>query len=84
MNSKWGSLSSKKNLTFNYLLALLPDFLVKYVVYHEMIHLKVRPHNEGFWKLISTKFKYHQRYEKDLLVYWFLINKKKLANGAIS
>lgn len=73
MNSKWGSCSSKKNLTVNTLLKYLPGDSIKYVIYHEMVHLIERKHNERFWDIISSKFENHQKYEKDLLVYWFLI-----------
>lgn len=80
MRSKWGSCSSKKNLTINSLLKYLPGNLIGYVIFHEMAHLIERKHNERFWKIIEEKFSDHQKKEKDLLVYWFLIQKaiKKL------
>jgi len=77
MRSKWGSCSANKNLTFNTLLKYLPDYLVKYVVIHELTHFKEKKHNEAFWRLISAQFKSYKKYEKDLMIYWFLINKEK-------
>lgn len=75
MITKWGSCSARKNLTINTFLKYLPDNLVEYVIFHEMIHLIERRHNEHFWNKVSQKFSDHQKMEKDLLVYWFLIQK---------
>ena len=76
MKSKWGSLSSRKNLTINTFVKYLPNWLIKYVVFHEMVHLIERKHNERFWKMIGAKYKNYQRYETYLLKYWFLIQKE--------
>ena len=78
MKSKWASCSIKKNLTFNTLLRYLPNFLIKYVVFHEITHLKEKKHNERFWKIIKKEFKDYQKKEKELLIYWFLIQKNNL------
>lgn len=77
MRSKWGSCSASKNLTFNTLLRCLPDYMVRYVVVHELTHFKEKKHNEAFWKLIFSRFKNYKKYEKDLMIYWFLINRQK-------
>ena len=73
MNSKWASCSSQKNLTINTLLKYLPDRLIDYVVYHEVMHLKERKHNEKFWGIVNRKFLDHQKIEKELFLYWFLV-----------
>ena len=75
MKSKWGSCSSKKNLTINTLLRYLPKNLIEYVIFHEMVHLIERKHNECFWNIISNKIKNYKEYEKELFEYWFLIQK---------
>jgi len=76
MKSKWGSCSSDKVLTFNSYLKFLPNNLVRYVVYHEMVHLKERKHNKAFWDSLSKKFKSYSSKEKDLFIYWFLVQEK--------
>ena len=76
MKSKWGSLSSRRNLTINTFVKYLPNWLIKYIVFHEMVHLIERKHNERFWKIIGAKYKNYQGYETSLLKYWFLIQKK--------
>jgi hypothetical protein len=72
LKSKWGSCSVKGRLTFNLLLRYLPNDLIEYVVFHEVLHLKERNHNERFWNIISSRFENWQEKEKELLVYWFL------------
>ena len=73
MKTKWASYSPKGNLTINTLLRYLPKRLIKYVIFHETAHSIERRHNENFWKIISQKYVNHERMEKELLIYWFLI-----------
>jgi len=75
MKTKWASCSPKRNLTINTLMRYLPDDLIRYIVFHEMVHLIERRHNERFWRLISSKFSKYEEMEKNLFVYWFLIHK---------
>lgn len=73
MKTKWASCSSKRNLTMNRLMKYLPGHLLKYVIFHEIAHLKEKRHNDKFWKRISKKFSNYQELEKDLFVYWFQV-----------
>jgi predicted metal-dependent hydrolase len=76
MNSKWGSCSSKKNLTLNTDLKFLPRKLIEYVIFHEISHLRERRHSKRFWDLISKRYKSYSKNEKDLFAYWFLLQKR--------
>ncbi|MBU4075475.1 MAG: M48 family metallopeptidase, partial [Euryarchaeota archaeon] len=76
IKSKWGSCSPNKNLTINTLLKYLPENLIEYVIFHEMVHLIERKHNKLFWKFIAIKFDNYEEKEKELFEYWFLIQKK--------
>jgi len=73
MNSKWGSCSSKRNLTVNTVLKYLSEDLIEYVVLHEMAHTLERRHNESFWSIVGEKFKDYRAKERSLLAYWFLV-----------
>lgn len=77
LSSKWGSCSINGNLCFNYYLRFIPPRIIKYVVYHEIIHIIERKHNLRFWQMIEEKYPDHSKYEKELFSYWFLINKKR-------
>jgi predicted metal-dependent hydrolase len=76
MRSKWASCSQNHNLTFNTLLRFLPDNVIKYVVYHEFLHLKEKRHDNYFYLKINKKFPNHQKIEKSLFTYWFLLQDK--------
>ena len=76
MKTKWASCSKKRNLTINILMKFLPDYLIEYIIFHEIAHLKERKHNKNFWKIISKKFKNYEEMEKELFIYWFLIWKE--------
>ncbi|WP_316353764.1 M48 family metallopeptidase [Candidatus Trichorickettsia mobilis] len=51
--SKWGSCSSKGNLSFNWRLVFAPEEVLQYVVIHEICHLKEMNHSKNFWHLVS-------------------------------
>ena len=76
MRTKWASLSSLKNLTVNRLMKYLPEYLIRYVVFHEMAHLIEKRHNDKFWQIISRKYKSYRKMEKEMFSYWFLVFKE--------
>jgi len=75
MKTKWASHSKNGNLTVNTLLKHLPQDIIEYVIYHEITHSIERKHNENFWRLINKRFNNYETKEKDLLTYWFVIQK---------
>lgn len=47
--TKWGNCSSRRNLSFNWRLILAPDFVMRYLVTHELVHLAIPDHSAKFW-----------------------------------
>ncbi|MGB3479499.1 MAG: M48 family metallopeptidase [bacterium] len=79
MRTKWASCSSKQNLTINTMMRHLPKRQIEYILYHELVHMIEKKHNDRFWECISKKFKNHRKMEMSLFSYWFLLNSSKIA-----
>jgi len=76
MRSKWASLSSQGNLTVNTIMRYLPEYLIEYVIFHELAHFKEKRHNARFWSFIASRYKDYEEMERKLLVAWFAIHEK--------
>ena len=61
--SRWGSCSTKGNLNFNCLLMLTPDYVIDYIVVHELCHLREMNHSEKFWAEVGKIMPDYQRAE---------------------
>jgi hypothetical protein len=52
--SRWGSCSSTRSLSFSWRLILAPDFVLDYVVAHEVAHIREMNHSPRFWAHVKT------------------------------
>ncbi len=52
--SRWGSCTAGGNLNFSWRLVLAPEFVLDYVVAHEVAHLHHRDHSAAFWTLAAS------------------------------
>lgn len=51
--TRWGSCSSRGNLSFNLKILCAPVEMIEYVVLHEIMHLKYFNHSMEFWENIE-------------------------------
>ena len=52
--SRWGSCSTARALSFSWRLILAPDFVLDYVVAHEVAHLREMNHSPRFWAQVKS------------------------------
>ncbi len=62
--SRYGSCSSKGNLNFNCLLVLFPDYVLDYVVVHELCHRIEMNHSKSFWSLVERFYPEYRKSKK--------------------
>jgi predicted metal-dependent hydrolase len=52
--SRWGSCSTSRNISYCWRLILAPDFVLDYVVAHEVAHLREMNHSPRFWRVVKS------------------------------
>jgi len=62
--ARWGSCNSRDELSFNYLLMMLPEYVFNYVVVHELCHLQYLNHSPKFWQLVADHFPEYNQAKK--------------------
>jgi predicted metal-dependent hydrolase len=71
--TKWGNCSALRNLSFNWRLIMAPDFVLKYLVTHEVVHLAVPDHSSKFWLTVQSLCPSTERARQ-----WLCANAEKL------
>ena len=73
--NRWGNVTSSGNLGFNPNLLRAPEYIIKYVVAHEVCHLFIQNHSRDFWNLLESIMPdYEERKE------WLRVNRGLLTN----
>ena len=62
--TRWGSCSSKGNLSFNGLLMLTPPEVIDSVVVHELCHLKEMNHSKRFYGEVLRVFPEYSKWDR--------------------
>lgn len=70
----WGVvIIEKKSLNFSWRLALIPPWVIEYVVIHELVHLEVPNHSKEFWLKVSNLFPDYRKANKWIRQNWHKI-----------
>lgn len=67
--TRWGSCTSKGNLSFSWRLILTPSDVIDYVVIHELAHTVHHNHSKRFWKLVEKWMPDYKERKKQLRQY---------------
>ena len=54
--TKWGNCSTEKNLSFNWRLIKTPQFVIDYLIIHELVHTRTMNHHQKFWAELKSLF----------------------------
>lgn len=66
LTSRWGSCSTKKNISLSYFLMQLPWELIDYVILHELVHTKYPNHGADFWNYMYSQMPSSKNLRKQL------------------
>ena len=71
--TRWGSCSSKDNISLNMKLLHLPNQLIDYVLLHELVHTRVKNHSKDFWNELETVVPNARTIDKQLREYQYCL-----------
>jgi predicted metal-dependent hydrolase len=74
--SRWGSCAPDGTLAFSWRLVMAPDWVLDYVVAHEVAHLKELNHSPKFWAQVARLTPH-----RDAAVEWLRVNGPALLRG---
>ena len=73
MMTRWGSCSSKNNISLNILIAQLPKELQDYIILHELLHTRIKNHSKTYWAeldiLVGNSKMVDSILKKDYVIY---------------
>lgn len=69
---RWGCCDGRNNLYFNYMVFMLPPYIRRYIIVHELCHVICHNHSPAFWKLVSDYVPDYKAVKKQLAAFDFL------------
>ena len=54
--TKWGNCSRNKNISLNWKLIKAPEYVIDYLIIHELLHTIVMNHTHKFWTLMKSYY----------------------------
>lgn len=64
--TRWGSCSSRNNISLNVNLIRLPAELMDYTILHELVHTRIKDHSPHFWEELSKYVSQPRKVDKQL------------------
>lgn len=61
--NKWGNCSRDKNISLNWKLIKAPEYVIDYIIIHELLHTTVMEHTNKFWTLLKS---YYPNYKESI------------------
>ncbi|MGD8339632.1 MAG: SprT family zinc-dependent metalloprotease [Gammaproteobacteria bacterium] len=68
--TRWGSCSSRGNISLNASLMLVAPELVRYLFVHELSHLRHLSHSKRYWKTVARHEPDFRRLDRELAASW--------------
>ena len=59
--TRWGNCSAKGNISLNWRLVEAPEFVIDYVILHELVHTRVMNHSHRFWVHLAAVCRDHKK-----------------------
>lgn len=72
-STRWASCSPKSTISLNQKLLFLPPHLVRYVLVHELCHIKQLNHSRRFWSLVAHHEPAWREHRRELGESWQLV-----------
>jgi len=55
MSFRWASCTPKGNIRFNWRIIKAPQFVIEYLIVHELAHLRISNHSSEFWNVVAIQ-----------------------------
>jgi predicted metal-dependent hydrolase len=72
--TKWGNCSALGNLSFNWRLIMAPDYVLRYLVVHEAVHLAIPDHSKKYWLTVQSLCRETEEARR-----WLVANERRLS-----